>query len=174
MNTSLSTNSSSERKKAIILLICTATLWSTSGILIKMVNWNPLAIAGTRSAIASVLMWAYAKRPKFNRSLVQWGTAFAYAATVILFVVANKMTTSANAILLQYTAPIYGVVFARLFLGERSTWIDWITIILVFFGMGLFFKEQLAPGAFWGNVVAVISGVTFALVAVLPRWNRFY
>jgi len=162
----------SERKKAVFLLVCTATLWSTSGLLIKVVNWNPLAIAGVRSAIAALLIGAYVKKPKLNRSLVQWGAALAYALTVILFVVANKMTTSANAILLQYTAPVYGALFAWLILGERTTWLDWLTIVIVFSGMGLFFKEELAPGAFWGNIIAILSGVSFALVAVLLRKQK--
>lgn len=160
------------RTKAVVFLIITATLWSTSGLLIKIVNWNPVALAGTRSFFAAILMWAYLKKPKFNRSGWQWGAALAYAVTVIAFIVANKMTTSANAILLQYTAPIYVVFFARIFLQERTTKIDWVTIIVVFAGMGLFFKEELAPGAFWGNVLAVASGVAFALTAVLLRKQK--
>ena len=160
------------RTQAVLYLVLTAVLWSTSGLLIKMVNWNPVALAGMRSFFAALLMWAYIKKPKLNRSGWQWGAAAAYAATVILFVVANKMTTSANAILLQYTAPIYVVLFARLLLGERTTGIDWLTIFVVFIGMGLFFKEELAPGAFWGNILAVVSGVTFALTAVLLRKQK--
>lgn len=168
----MQTNDQAERKKALFLLVCTAILWSTSGLMIKLVTWNPLAIAGVRSAIASILIWAYVKKPKLNRSLLQWGAALTYALTVILFVVANKMTTSANAILLQYTAPVYCAIFAWIFLRERTTWIDWLTIIIVFSGMGLFFKEQLAPGAFWGNIIAILSGVSFALVAVLLRKQK--
>lgn len=161
-----------DRSKAVALLILTATLWSTSGLLIKLVNWNPVALAGTRSVFAAILMWAYLKKPKLNRSGWQWGAALAYAATMITFVMANKMTTSANAILLQYTAPIYVVFFARLFLNEKTTRIDWVTIIVVLAGMGLFFKEELAPGAFWGNVIAVVSGVAFAMTAVLLRKQK--
>ncbi|HHT47675.1 MAG TPA: EamA family transporter [Firmicutes bacterium] len=160
------------RMQALLYLVLTAVLWSTSGLLIKMVNCNPIALAGIRSFFAAILMWGYVKKPKLNRSGWQWGAAAAYAATVILFVLANKMTTSANAILLQYTAPIYVVLFARVFLGERTNRIDWVTIIVVFLGMGLFFKEELAPGAFWGNVVAVLSGIAFALTAVLLRKQK--
>lgn len=162
----------SERTKAVILLVITAILWSTSGLLIKLIDWNPLAITGVRSFFAAILMWGYTKRPKLNRSGWQWAAAFAYAGTVIFFVMANKMTTSANAILLQYTAPIYVVLFASLFLGEKTSGIDWVTIIVVLSGMALFFKEELSPGAFWGNVLAVVSGVFFALTAVLLRKQR--
>ncbi|NLM38079.1 MAG: DMT family transporter [Firmicutes bacterium] len=164
--------SRAQRTKAVALLVVTATLWSTSGLLIKLIDWNPLAITGVRSFFAAILMWGYTKKPKLNRSGWQWAAALAYAGTVITFVIANKMTTSANAILLQYTAPIYVVLFARLFLGERTSGVDWVTIVVVLAGMGLFFKEELTPGAFWGNVVAVVSGVFFALTAVLLRKQR--
>lgn len=166
------TQGNSERTKAVILLVITATLWSTSGLLIKLIDWNPLAITGVRSVFAAFLMWGYTKKPKLNRSGWQWAAALAYAGTMITFVMANKMTTSANAILLQYTAPIYVVLFARIFLGEKTNYLDWLTIVVVIAGMGLFFKEDLAPGAFWGNVLAVVSGVFFALTAVLLRKQR--
>lgn len=160
------------RTQALFYLVLTAVLWSTSGLLIKMLSLNPVAITGLRSFFAALLMWGYLKKPKLNRSGWQWGAAAAYAATMLTFVVANKMTTSANAILLQYTAPIFVVLFARIFLGEQTTGIDWITIFVVFVGMGLFFKEDLAPGALWGNILAVVSGVTFALTAVLLRKQK--
>ena len=172
MNKEMKVSSDYEQRKAVILLVCTAVLWSTSGILIKLVDWNPVAIAGIRSAVAALLMWAYVKRPHFTWSAAQLGGAVAYAATVILFVVANKMTTSANVILLQYTAPIYVAIFGHLLLGEKTTRMDLVAIIMVFLGMGLFFKDELSPGAFWGNVLAVLSGVTFALVAVLLRKQK--
>lgn len=172
MNKEMKLNSDFERRKAVILLVCTAVLWSTSGILIKLVDWNPVAIAGIRSAVAALLMWAYVKRPHFTWSAAQLGGAVAYAATVILFVVANKMTTSANVILLQYTAPIYVAIFGHLLLGEKTTRMDLVAIIMVFLGMGLFFRDELSPGAFWGNILAVLSGVTFALVAVLLRMQK--
>lgn len=172
MEKELKASSNFERRKAVIFLVCTAVLWSTSGLLIKLVDWNPVAIAGFRSAVAALLMLVYVKRPHFTWSLSQLGGAVAYAATVTLFVIANKMTTSANVILLQYTAPIYVAIFGRLLLGEKTTRMDLIAIILVFLGMGLFFKDELSPGAFWGNVLAVLSGVTFALVAVLLRKQK--
>ena len=140
----------SERTKAVILLVITAILWSTSGLLIKLIDWNPLAITGVRSFFAAILMWGYTKRPKLNRSGWQWAAAFAYAGTVIFFVMANKMTTSANAILLQYTAPIYVVLFARLFLGEKTSGIDWVTIIVVLSGMALF-QGRIVSRCFLGE-----------------------
>ena len=90
------------KSTAIIFLLCTAILWSTGGFLIKFIEWHPIAIAGGRSIIAALIMWAYVKKPKFTWSNIQIMGAVAYAFTVILFVIANKLTTAANTILLQY------------------------------------------------------------------------
>jgi len=89
-----------------------ATLWSLGGLLIKWVDWHPLAIAGVRSAIAAVTMTVLLPRPRFTFSAVQWGAAICYVGTVALFVCATKWTTAANAIFLQYTAPVYIALFS--------------------------------------------------------------
>jgi|SRR5690554_1429265 len=157
---------------ATILLIFTAVLWSLGGMLIKSISWSPMAIAGMRSMIATVVFWAYLRRPKFNWSVAQVGGALAYSATVILFVLANKMTTAANAILLQYTAPIYVAVFSAWFLGERSTKADWITVFAVLGGMVLFFLDDLSPGDFYGNLLAIGSGISFAAVTMFLRKQK--
>jgi len=103
------------RNKAEILLIITAILWSTSGLLIKVIDWHPLAIAGMRSIIAgTVLMLIYRKFYwRWSVSLLAGGIS--YAIAVIMFVTANKLTTAANVILIQYSAPIYIALYlARL------------------------------------------------------------
>ena len=89
------------RRQAILFLIIASVLWSLGGLLIKLVQWNPLAIAGMRSAITALVLWIYLRRPNFHWSPAQIGGAVAYACTVILFVLANKLTTAANAIFLQ-------------------------------------------------------------------------
>jgi drug/metabolite transporter (DMT)-like permease len=161
-----------ERHRAIGLLLLTATLWSTGGLLIKWVPWNPIAIAGTRSAVASLLLLAYVRRPNFTWSLAQIGGAVSYAITVILFVAANKLTTAANAILLQYTSPIYVALLGAWFLGEDTTWLDWAAIVVTLGGMCLFFFDDLALGGFWGNVCAIATGITFACLVVFLRKQK--
>ncbi len=160
------------RRKAIALLLFAAVLWSVGGLLIKLIDWNPLAIAGARSAIAAVLIALVVRRPHFHWSGAQIGAAFAYAATVILFVVANRLTTAANAILLQYTAPVYVALMSHWFLRERIHWIDWATIAATFGGMGLFFLDNLSPAGFWGNAAAIASGVSFAWLVLLMRKQK--
>jgi drug/metabolite transporter (DMT)-like permease len=165
-------DSSAERRKAVAYLIMTAVLWSVGGILIKLVNWNPMAIAGARSAIAAVFLLAVTRRWRPTWSVPQIGAALAYAGTVILFVVATKLTTSANAILLQYTSPIYVALFGARFLGEKPRPIDWLTIAIVMCGMLLFFLDNLSVQGYWGNVCAVASAVTFAWFTLFMRKQR--
>jgi len=160
------------KKRAILYLILTALLWSLGGILIKMVSWNPVAIAGTRSAIAALVIFAFRRRMKFNWGFVQLGGAFCYAGTVIFFVSATKLTTAANAILLQYTAPIYVAILSYWFLKERITRSDLLTIAAAFAGMALFFLDDLSKGGFWGNIIAILSGISFAGTALFLRKQK--
>jgi len=168
----LTSGSRGERRRAIVLLIVTAILWSSGGLLIKSVSWNPIAIAGARSAITALLLLAYIRRPHLTWSTVQIGGAIAYAVTVLLFITANKLTTAANAILLQYSSPIYVALLSARFLGERTTWMDWVTIALVMGGMALFFLDDLSLGGFWGNVCAILTGATFAGLVLLLRKQK--
>jgi len=161
-----------KRSRAIIYLVLTAILWSLGGVLIKSVKWNPIAIAGARSAIASLVMLAYIKKPRFTWSKDQILAAIFYAGTVILFVTANKLTTAANAILLQYGAPVYVAIFGSIILKEKTTRADWITILLVILGMFLFFLDELRPGDLSGNIIAILSGITFALYIVFMRKQK--
>lgn len=160
------------RTQAIALLIVAAILWSLGGLLIKSIAWNPIAIAGARSAIAALVLFAVVRRPHFTWSSAQIGGAVAYAATVMLFVAANKLTTAANAILLQYTSPIYVALLGAWFLGERTTWLDWLAIMVTVGGIGLFFLDDLAVGGWWGNLCAIVSGATFACLVLFLRKQK--
>lgn len=151
-----------ERRKAVVLLLLTAVLWSTGGLLIKWIDWHPLAIASVRSLIAAALLIAVLGRPRFTWSGVQIGGALAYAGSVFCFVTATKLTTAANAILLVYTAPIYVALLSAWFLQEKVTRLDWLTVVLVMGGMGLFFLDQLTIAGWWGNVCAIAGGVAMA------------
>lgn len=161
-----------DRYKAIMLLAASSVLWSTGGILIKMVNWNPVAIAGMRSAIAAAMILIVIKKPPRKWSLNQVAGAIAYATTLLLFVWATKMTTAANAVLLQYTAPIYVALFGAWMLGERTTLIDWITVFAVIGGMVLFFLDSVSAGGFMGNIMAILSGVSFAGMHIFMRKQK--
>jgi len=167
-----------ERNKAILFLVLAAILWSAGGLLIKsVVSWGPLAIAGARSGIAALVIFCYLyirdkRLPRLEWSALQIGTALCYAGVVSLFTIANKMTTAANAILLQYTAPVYVALLSYWVLRERVTAADWVTVGVVLGGMLLFFVDDLAPGNLTGNILSVLSGVFFALFTLLLRKQK--
>lgn len=160
------------RRQAILFLIIASVLWSLGGLLIKLVQWNPLAIAGMRSAITALVLWIYLRRPNFHWSPAQIGGGVAYACTVILFVLANKLTTAANAILLAYSAPIYVALFGAWFLGEHTRRLDWFIIAIVIGGMALFFLDDLSGGGWWGNICAMLSAIAFAWVVLFLRKQK--
>jgi drug/metabolite transporter (DMT)-like permease len=149
-----------------------AFLWSTAGLFIKLIDWQPFAIAGARSFIAALFLWAVIRRPHFSFSKVQVYSAISYAATMILFVVANKLTTSANAILLQYGAPVYVAILGSVMLKEKPRLEHWLALVAVCGGMVLFFMDSLGGGYLLGDIVAALAGVTFALNIVLLRKQK--
>ena len=155
------------RARAMLLLVLTAVFWSFGGILIKWVQWHPMAISGMRSAIGALTILAVFRRMRFTWSRDQVGAAIAYAGTVTLFVVATKLTTAANAILLQYTAPVHVAL-----LGEPSRRRDAVSIVVLLGGMSLFFLDQLSPAGFRGNVAALGSGVCFGWLTLLLRRQK--
>jgi len=158
---------------AVVLLILTAMFWSMGGLLIKTINMNPVALAGLRSFIAGsfilILTW---RRLDFIWTPTQWCTAFAYMGTVVLFISATKLTSAANAILLQYTAPVYVAIFSHWFLRERIRPMDWLVILLVLVGMGVFFLDRLSAESSLGNALAVLSGVSFAWLTLFLRKQK--
>jgi len=161
-----------QRFLAPVLLVITALLWSLGGVLIKSIDWPPMAIAAGRSIAAIPVLLVCAGRQRFTFSPAQIGGAIAYAATVALFVFATRMTTAANAIFLQYTAPIYVAIIGRWYLGERPLPIDWWVIAVALGGIALFFLDRLTTSGFWGNILALASALAFASLVVFLRKER--
>ena len=162
-----------QQTAGILAMAACAFLWSIAGVFIKLIDWQPFAIAGFRSAIAAVfLLFMLKGRPRLDFSAVQVGSAAAYAATMLLFVYANKATTSANAILLQYGAPIYVSFLGAIFLKEHPKIEHWLALVAILGGMVLFFMDSLGKGNFFGDGVAVLSGIAFAFNIVLMRKQK--
>jgi len=165
-------DSQSERRKAIIFLVVCAILWSTSGVLVKVIDWQPPAILAGRALFTSLLFLAYLRR--LPTRLTRWKVMAAVAAflTQFLFVTSTKLTTAANAIFLQYTAPIYVVLLGFWLLREKPTRTDWISMFIVFLGLLLFFGDKLSTSGFYGNLLAVLSGITSAVMVVSFRAQK--
>jgi drug/metabolite transporter (DMT)-like permease len=173
-----------KRNNPVLALLLCALLWSTGGILIKSVTWNSMAISGVRSLIGAILIMVILKR--FPRVIVRTAEnnidkiqtfsriagAVMYSATMILYVLANKLTTAANAILLQYTNPLWVILLGPIVLGEKNKWIEYVTVFGVFCGMILFAADSLHGGNTTGNLIACASGLCFGVSIVLMRKQK--
>jgi drug/metabolite transporter (DMT)-like permease len=158
--------------KHVLLLLAAAILWSLGGVLIKSIDWTPLAIAGSRSLIAIVVIGLV--MPGVGRK-ISWRIlpgALAYAGTVVLFVIATKLTSAANAIFLQYTAPIYIAMISPWVLQEPTKPLDWLLILVALCGVALFFVDQLSFEGLSGVIAALASGMSFAWLTVFMRRHR--
>ncbi len=160
-----------DRRAVWLLLIC-VTLWSTSGVLIKESTLPAMAIVSGRSLLTAIVVALYIRRPHFTWSLPQIGGAVMQAATFVLFVMATQMTSAANAILLQYTAPLWVALFGIWYLHERPRRIDYITMAMIAFGMLLFFGDKLTGSGMVGNILAIISGITMAWMTLFLRKQK--
>lgn len=159
-------------RRADLLLLLTAVLWSSSGLLVKVIVWPPLAILGVRSLIASVVFLAYLRR--VPRRVTRWQVvgALAYIGAQLFFITATKLTTAANAIFLQYTAPVYVVGLAYWLLGERPHRADGWAMAAIFVGLLLFFGDGLSLAGAAGNALAILSGIALALMTVAMRAQK--
>jgi drug/metabolite transporter (DMT)-like permease len=161
-----------DRRKALFFLLTTVLLWSTSGLFVKILDWHPLAVSGIRSAIAALVIWSYLRRPHFVWSTTLIGGAIAYVGAQTLFVSATTLTSAANAIFLQYTAPVWVALFGIWYLGERARAIDWWTMGIIFVGMALFFGDELSAEGLQGNILAIIGGIAFAWMILFMRKQK--
>lgn len=145
------------------MLLC-ACLWSIAGLFIKKINWNPIVIAGFRSLFAAgtVVVYTAFRRQKlfFNKRIAK--SAFFLAATFLCFVAANKLTTAANAIMLQFTAPIFIMLFSVIFRKEKFPLRDILTVLITLGGISLFMIDGIDGGQTLGNLMGLLAGLFFA------------
>lgn len=153
-----------DEKIAILQMIVCAFLWSTAGIFIKLIPWNAFVIAGWRSliAIATVGVYLYWSKTPLRISRLSLKYGFFMCLTMLCFCVANKLTTAANAIVLQFTSPAWVIILGAVFYGQKIRKQDILTAVMVLFGISFFFFDSLSMGGLLGNVIALVSGVTFA------------
>lgn len=166
------TSAERDRGLGALALAATAFFWSLAGLLIKLVDWNPFAIACGRSLVAALFLLVWMRRPKLTFSGPQIGAAIASSATMLLFIYANKATTAANAILLQYGSPIYTAILGAIFLREKPKLEHWLAFVAVAGGMALFFMGNLGGGSIRGNIAAILAGVTFSAYFVFMRMQK--
>lgn len=165
----------SSKAQARWLLLAAAALFSTGGVAIKACEFRGFELAGLRSAIALLAFLIFARSARVWPSPQAWMVGVVYAATLTTFVVANKLTTSANAIFLQATAPLYVLILAPLLLKERWSGRDLWFFAAMAGGLWCFFLEDAqpshtAPDPSLGNRIGLASGVGWGLTMIGLRW----
>lgn len=156
-------------QRGTVLVALSAILYSIGGLCIKVIPWNGIAINGGRTAIAVVVIGIYLliikHRPRFNRWILL-GSVCVCSAN-LLFSLANKLTTAANAIVLQFTAPIFVILFSVFFFHRKLCGLDLAACGVIFGGIVFFFLDSLRAGGGLGNLLALISGVSYAGVMMM-------
>ncbi len=158
--------------KSVIYIILSAILLSTGGVLLKFVDLAPMEIAGTRAIVSSIVVFTYVRKPKFTFSKAQITGAISYSMMVIGFIAANKLTTAANAIVLQYTSPIWVAILSYFILKEKIHYYDVMSILFIIVGMALVFIDDVGGGSLQGNIIAIISGIFLAIVTISLRFQK--
>lgn len=169
-------NPQSLRFHPAIYVLLAVLLWSTGGLFIKLASIDSFAVNLGRSFFAAIVVAAFTYRKGLRPDRFTVFTSFLYAGTLSCFVYATKNTTAANAIFLQYTAPVYILILSPFILKEKFHFSDLFTVVFCLGGMTLFFFEGAptvsAPNVFAGNIAALISGVFFGLYFIFLRHPR--
>ena len=155
-------NNLSEHQKGILYVLTAALLWSSGGLFIKLISFSAMQLSFFRCSIAAITFALIFRKRILLVNKLSVTNSFIYAIVLITFVIATKTTTAANAIFLQATAPIYILIFEPILTKTKYERINIITVGVCMIGMVLFFVGKLEPGYLEGNLVALISGVTFA------------
>jgi drug/metabolite transporter (DMT)-like permease len=148
-------------------------LWSVGGLFIKILPQGALTILCYRSFYASIIFWIIFRNKLLKINTLSWISAGFYAALLIFFVNATKLTTAANAIFLQYTAPAIVLLLEPYLVKTRLTTINILTVVFTFAGMLLFFVDEFsAPDNMLGIGLGIASGFMLAGLLISQKINR--
>jgi DME family drug/metabolite transporter len=163
---------SASKLPPLFFVVVAAVLWSTGGLFIKWTNISGLELSFGRSLLAAITVAIFTRHEGFGLNRVTALASVLYAALLMLFVLATKETTAANAIFLQYTAPVYLLILEPLIYKEKFRRRDLITVIACVIGMSLFFVGKVRPQDVTGNLLALASGFCFACYFLLLRHSK--
>jgi drug/metabolite transporter (DMT)-like permease len=163
------TSSNSHSARGRWLIFSAACLWSLAGVFIKFLDLPPLTIVFYRSFFAALVFTSFLRPSacQINRPILI--SVVSYTAAISAFVSANKLTTAANAIVLQYTAPIFVFLFSRLVLGEKISRLNWLALVVSMMGVGIISLDSAGEPEMAGVLLALLSGVLFATYMVNLR-----
>lgn len=155
-----------------IYILLTALLWGLAGVCVKSIPWNSFSIMASRCGIGIVMFGFLRKslKVKFNRYTL--AGAVMMSITGILYMASIKLTTAATAIVLQYTAPIFVFLYSVIFTDKKARLQETLIVIMVFGGCLLSFLDELDPTKLLGNILGILSGVSFAAQIILFNDDR--
>jgi len=158
-----------KEKQGMLLMAACALLWSISGVLIKSNPWHWALIAGSRSLLAAGVMALFlrVRRIPFRINRVSITSGIIMATMFLSFTLANKLTTAANAIVIQSCAPVFILLYNVVVRKTGARAVDVTAVALTALGILLFFLDQLTPGRLLGNAVALFSGILLAAVYII-------
>lgn len=145
-----------------LAILLSATLWSFGGILGKLIPFSGLSIACIRGVIAAIVIALYRKSFRIKLTPAVFWAGLCLSFTTLLYMSSNKLTTAANAIVLQYTSPIFIILLSWIFLKQKPKKLDLFALVGVFAGITLFFSSSLSGGHLLGDSLAILSGLFFA------------
>lgn len=166
---SINTTNINAKRNAMLLMALCGVMWSLGGIFIKLISWSPLLIAGIRSIISAMILGGYMWYKKVPIKICKYsiGAGVGLSGSCICFVIANKLTTAANAIVLQYAAPVFILIISAVFLKQKLHKKEVIVVAITMIGIVLFFFDQLSPGSMLGNMFGILAGITLAVMLVM-------
>ena len=163
-----------KNRRAVLFVFLASVCFSTGGLFIKLIPWSALAINGARNLIGAAVIGIYLRlshhRIVFSRSVITG--AFSVIGVTTLFTLANKLTTAANAIVLQFTAPVFVILFMAVLYRQQPGRTDLIVCFLVLLGVVLFFVDGIRAGNLAGNLLALLSGVCYAGVFMINTGEK--
>jgi drug/metabolite transporter (DMT)-like permease len=154
------------------MLLCAAALWSLAGVFIKFLSLPPLTIVFYRSLFAALLFSFFIRKSIAVPKFALWVSALAYTAAISAFVSANKITTAANAIALQYTAPMFVFLIVHFLFGEKVTGTSWLSLGLGMLGIGVIGAGSAGQPDAAGVMIALLSGLLFSIYMVSLRFLK--
>ena len=161
-------------RRSVLFVFLASVCFSTGGLFIKLIPWSPLAINGARNLIGAAVIGIYLlvtrHRIVFSRRVLTG--ALALIGVTTLFAVANKLTTAANTIVLQFTAPVFVILFRAALYRQKPGRVNLLVCFLVLLGVVLFFVDGLRAGNLLGNALAILSGVCYAGVFMMNTGEK--
>jgi len=156
---------------AALYALISGVIWSFTGLLCKLVSWNSFTLMGARSLVALAVLGIGRGSFRIRPSKGLWITGAGISLTSLLYMTALRLTCAANAIVLQYTSSVFVILYMLLVKKQRPLKSEAAAAAFVILGVCLCFAGGLAAGQLTGNLIALLSGVTFAMVFISTRYS---